>query len=121
LIINEFIAANLYKLNLDKLVCYIYNLIELTIQLAGGVMEAKLNQEISLSELKPGVKAGIVCMQCGEEVSQRLQELGFVPGAEIEVLDTGCPLLVRVEDARICLREAHAQGVRVSPALEGLR
>jgi Fe2+ transport system protein FeoA len=80
-------------------------------------MAPQTNTEISLAELKPGIKAGIVCMDCGEEVSQRLQELGFVAGAEIEVLDAGCPLLVRVGDARICLREAHAQGVRVSPSL----
>ncbi len=77
-------------------------------------MESIGNLAISLSDLKPGVKAGIVCMECGEEVSQRLQELGFVPGAEVEVMDAGCPRLVRVGDARICLREAQARGVRVS-------
>jgi len=77
------------------------------------------NIEISLAELKPGIRAGIVRLDCGEEVSQRLQELGFVAGAEIEMMDAGCPILVRVGDARICLREAHAQGVRVSPLRQG--
>jgi Fe2+ transport system protein FeoA len=75
-------------------------------------MESK---QMSLVDLRPGIQANIVAMECGGEVDRRLQELGFVTGAEVEVLDSGHPLLVRVGDARICLRRAQARGVKVSP------
>jgi Fe2+ transport system protein FeoA len=69
----------------------------------------------SLLELEPGTKAGVLCVECGKEVSSRLQELGFVPGASVEVLGSGCPMVVRVGETRLCLREEQAAGIRVLP------
>jgi Fe2+ transport system protein FeoA len=70
-------------------------------------------ESCNLAELKPGQKAGIVCAECGQDVSARMEEMGFVPGADVEVIKTGCPLMVRIGDAKVCLREEQAKGVTV--------
>ncbi|HYF50069.1 MAG TPA: FeoA family protein [Planctomycetota bacterium] len=55
---------------------------------------------------------GVVTEIVGESsVSQRLQELGVVPGAWVKVIQHGCPMLVQVGDSRICLRREDARQI----------
>ena len=43
--------------------------------------------------------------------SDRLQELGIVPGAWVKMIQHGCPMLIQVADSRICLRREDAKQV----------
>lgn len=80
-----------------------------------SLLNLDASPECSLNSLTAGSRAGILCIECGQDVSLRLQELGFVPGANVEVLSTGCPLVVRVGDTRLCIREAQASVIKVQP------
>jgi len=44
-------------------------------------------------------------------LSNRLQELGVVPGAWVKMIQHGCPMLVQVNDSRICLRRDDAKEI----------
>jgi Fe2+ transport system protein FeoA len=53
---------------------------------------------------------GVVTEIVGESsITHRLQELGVVPGAWVKVVQHGCPMLVQVNDSRICLRREDAK------------
>ena len=43
----------------------------------------------------------------------RLMELGFLPGAAVEVISDGDTMLVRLGDQRMCLRRDSAERVSV--------
>jgi len=44
-------------------------------------------------------------------VSQRLQELGVIPGAWVKVVQHGCPMLLQIGDSRICVRREDARQI----------
>jgi len=52
-----------------------------------------------------------------EELERRLLEIGFVEGAEVEILHEGAfgrdPIAVRLDDMRVALRRREAQGVLI--------
>ena len=57
----------------------------------------------------------------GPELERRLIELGFVEGADVELLHQGLfggdPIAVRVADATIALRRGEAMAILVSATL----
>jgi len=64
----------------------------------------------------------LCCWKSGEEgvitevlgastLSARLQELGVVPGAWVKMVQHGCPMLVQINDSRICLRREDAKQI----------
>ena len=64
----------------------------------------------------------LCCWKSGEEgvitevlgtstLSSRLQELGVVPGAWVKMVQHGCPMLVQINNSRICLRREDAKQI----------
>ena len=64
-----------------------------------------------------GSNAGAVS---DEELERRLLEIGFVEGAQVEILHEGAigrdPIAVRLDDTRVALRRREADAVLVKPA-----
>ncbi len=80
-----------------------------------------------LSEGAPGARGVIVRVHphedargalSVEELERRLLELGFVEGAQVEVLHEGLfgrdPMAVRLDDMRVALRRREASAVEVA-------
>lgn len=68
----------------------------------------------SLAELEPGFPAAVLEVSSHDQpVCIRLQELGVVPGAPVEVISRQSGMLIRVGDQRLCLGEALARAVEV--------
>ncbi|HEY3322262.1 MAG TPA: FeoA family protein [Planctomycetota bacterium] len=44
-------------------------------------------------------------------LTDRLQELGVIPGAWVRIVQHGSPMLIQVGDSRICLRRADAASI----------
>lgn len=63
-----------------------------------------MSEIIPLSLLRSGTRAAIDQISgCPIEV-QRMEELGIAAGNQIEVLQQGCPCIVRCQGSRYCLR-----------------
>jgi Fe2+ transport system protein FeoA len=70
----------------------------------------------TLAQLEPGFPAAVLEVRGQDQpMCLRLQELGLVPGASVEVLSKESGLLLRVGDQRLCLGEGLAQAVDVVP------
>ncbi|HSP52866.1 MAG TPA: FeoA family protein, partial [Cryobacterium sp.] len=53
-------------------------------------------------------------------IRRRLEDLGFAPGATVEVVrraPLGDPTIYRVSDCEFCLRLVHARAIRIEPSL----
>jgi len=71
---------------------------------------------LTLDELPKGVKARVVRVEAGTRALRRLIEMGFTPGAVIEVVaDYGGPILVRVRGSVIAVGRGMARKVIVEP------
>ncbi|WP_416979795.1 FeoA family protein [Streptomyces sp. T028] len=75
----------------------------------------------SLANLAPGARAAVIGVVADGEpaVARRLHDLGFTPGAVVEVVRRAPlrdPVLYRVRDYEVCLRRAQAECVRVTGA-----
>jgi ferrous iron transport protein A len=69
---------------------------------------------ISLSQLPVGSRARLCDHNGSEALSERLQDLGLVPGTDVEVIrraPLGDPLEVELRGYRLCLRRSEADGV----------
>lgn len=68
---------------------------------------------IPLTTLSKGCK-GEICqlMGCPEEV-RRLEELGLRDGVEVEMIQNGCPCIIRLAGCKLCFRANEAMGVMV--------
>ena len=70
-----------------------------------------------------GVISGLAAQEGGgvsaSELERRLLEMGFVEGANVEILHEGLighdPIAVRLDDTRVALRRRHARSVLVRP------
>ena len=70
----------------------------------------------TLDNLQAGFQAAVLEIKATDgPLCKRLQELGIVPGMPIEVIRSGSPMVVRVGDARLCLRSDLAEAVHVLP------
>ncbi|MER8012526.1 FeoA family protein [Streptomyces sp. NPDC094149] len=73
----------------------------------------------SLADLDPGARAAVTEVLAGQgpAVVRRLHDLGFTPGAVVEVVRRAPlrdPVLYRVKDYEVCLRRTEAACVRVT-------
>ncbi|MGH4007162.1 MAG: FeoB small GTPase domain-containing protein [Pseudonocardiaceae bacterium] len=71
-----------------------------------------------LSSLQPSETGSVVRVEGPDDVRRRLVEMGLVPGAQIEVVDTaplGDPIAVLVRGYRLAIRRSEAIGVTVMP------
>ena len=71
---------------------------------------------IPISDLPVGCSGRL--QELGDSASQRLRELGFVPGTEVTIVRRGFfgdPLEIELRGYRICLRRADLAGMRVTP------
>jgi ferrous iron transport protein A len=69
---------------------------------------------VSLSELPVGSRARLCEHERSEPLSQRLLDLGLVPGTAVEVIrraPLGDPLEVELRGYRLCLRRSESDGV----------
>ncbi len=65
---------------------------------------SETRQLVPLNRLRRGETAEI-CEVFGVETDvQRLQELGIQPGYRVEIVQQGCPCIVRLRGAKFCLR-----------------
>ena len=73
--------------------------------------------ERSLAELSVGERGYVQGITAGEELSRRLLEIGFFPGAQVEVLagmwPGNDPLAIRVGGSSFALRRQEAGLVKV--------
>jgi len=73
---------------------------------------------VSLASLAPGRTARVVGVDGSGPESERLLDLGFVPGTAVEILKRaplGDPTVYGLRGYRICLRASEAGLVRVRP------
>jgi Fe2+ transport system protein FeoA len=70
----------------------------------------------TLAELQPGFQAAVLEVRGHDQpLCVRLQELGLVPGAAVEVISREGGLMVRIGEQRLALGEGLAQAVEVVP------
>lgn len=69
-----------------------------------------------LPDLKKGDVAVIQRISSVAARSKRLADMGFVRGAEIEVVRPGSPCIVRLDGACVGLGRKHQTGIEVSVA-----
>jgi ferrous iron transport protein A len=70
----------------------------------------------SLANLKPGQKATITAIDGQDALSQRLMEMGLIPGQEVQLLGIapwGDPLEIWLQSYRLSVRKAEARRVLV--------
>jgi len=73
---------------------------------------------VVLAQLPPGGRATVVgtVAQATPEVASRLNQLGFRPTAQVDVIrraPLGDPTIYRVQDTELCLRRREAQLIEV--------
>ena len=68
---------------------------------------------MTLSTLSSHQSARILGIDAPQQIRHRLMELGFVPGAELEVIIKGTPSLIRVQGGRVSLSHELAAAVVV--------
>ncbi len=81
--------------------------------------QEKKRQPCMLGDIKPGGKAKIRCHHGGGAIRQRLLDLGFVPGAEVDVVrraPLGDPMECRVANYNVALRQSEAALIEVEEA-----
>lgn len=82
-----------------------------------GRPDSQMTGEVSLASLAPGARATVmrVVAAGAPATARRLADLGFTPGAEVEVVRRAPlrdPVIYRIKDYEICLRRAQAACVR---------
>lgn len=65
--------------------------------------------------LEAGRTVSVVGVRGGRTVTQRLASLGIVPGAELTVLRSHGPALIRLGRARIALGEGALDAIELEP------
>ena len=73
--------------------------------------------QLPLVECQSGDEAVVVELDDVSPVSGRLRELGLVPGALIQVKQTGSPMVLAIGDSKLCLRAEDVAGITVEPML----
>ncbi len=66
-----------------------------------------------LPNLKVGDTGVIERVAAVNGVSKRLADMGFVRGAELEVIRAGSPCIVRLEDSRVGLGRTHQTSIQL--------
>lgn len=70
----------------------------------------------TLAELRPGFQAAVLDVRGQDQpLCVRLQELGLVPGASVEVISREGGLMIRIGEQCLALGEGLAEAVDVVP------
>ncbi len=72
---------------------------------------------MSLADLVQDTPAVVAALEGADTLTERLMEMGLVPGAAVTVLRAsrmGSPLEVWVQGYRLCLRSSDARRVRLA-------
>jgi ferrous iron transport protein A len=88
------------------------------LQLSGNESSAPA----TLAGLRRGQQGVVEGFDLPEDVSRRMMELGFLPGAVVTVgrgAPGGDPKIFRVDGAEVALRRETARRIRVRPARNG--
>ena len=72
---------------------------------------------IPLHHLRTGELAQIVALVGRPEQVHRMKELGLCDGAEVSVIQSGSPCIVRVAGQTLCIRSNEQLSVLVRPAV----
>ncbi len=77
--------------------------------------ESVKNPLMPLSMVDTGKSVRLVAVQAGRGLAQRLAEMGFVPGVEIELVNNGAggPVVVLIKGSRLALGRGMAQKIMV--------
>lgn len=79
---------------------------------------SKGDRRRSLDQLQRGECACVIGVTAGDELSRRLLEIGFFPGAQVEVLASmwpgADPLAVRVGGSTFALRRREAELIQIA-------
>jgi len=70
---------------------------------------------IPISHLRSGEIADITQVVGSAEHVRRLEELGLRDGTRIEIVRAGSPCIVRVDGAKLCIRDDELLRVLVTP------
>lgn len=75
---------------------------------------------MQLAELSPGMSGTVLSVDGSSGFASRLMEMGFVPGAVVDVLRQapfGGPVLYRIHGVSVSMRPTEAQNVLVGPVI----
>lgn len=75
------------------------------------------NSETTLTALKPGGKGWVSGLSCQGLLRRRLIDLGFVPGAEVEVMPEASdkdPRIYRIKSTALAIRNSDAAAILIS-------
>ena len=76
-----------------------------------------MNDLIPLSLLSAGEFAQIHAVAGHPEQTRRLRELGFQEGARVEMIQSGSPCIVRLDNSKLCFRDCELSRVMVRPRI----
>lgn len=71
---------------------------------------------VNLPGLRSGQRGVVASVHLGESSGKRLADIGFVPGARIEMLRRGDPCIVRIDESRVGLGRAFQEAILLDPA-----
>lgn len=74
---------------------------------------------IPLGLLRVGQRAEVQMVVGADAHSRRLQELGFRQGVAIEVVRSGDPCIIRLENSKFCFRGSEMSSVLVRTGTRG--
>lgn len=73
---------------------------------------------MTLDEIRPGGKCRIIGTNATGPLGQRLLDMGFIPGVQIEVIRNAPfvdPMEIRLEEYQVSIRHDEARYVEVEP------
>ncbi len=70
---------------------------------------------IPLSLLSTGESAHIHTVAGHPEQTRRLRELGFQEGAHVQMIQSGVPCIIRLENSKLCFRDGEMSRIMVRP------
>lgn len=66
---------------------------------------------IDLPGLRSGQRGVVTSVRLTESSTKRLADIGFVPGARVEMLRCGDPCIVRIDESRVGLGRAYQEAI----------
>ena len=78
-----------------------------------------MHELIPLRLLPAGHRAEVCTISGLSEHARRLQELGFRQGVQVEVLRSGNPCIVRLDNSRLCVRDSEISSILVKTGISG--
>ena len=76
-----------------------------------------MNESIPLESLEAGRTAAVTAIVGQRDTIHRLKEIGLREGAEVEMIKSGTPCIVRLDGQRLCLRGDELLRVLVRPGV----